>query len=80
MLILLKNLPNYFKDSIFKCFFKEHNRLLFFKKKQFFSQHRMIESVNLEEKITIKDITNPFRLKKELNYTAVKGIINLFRL
>ena len=40
----------------------------------------MIESVNLEEKITIKDIANPFRLKKELNYTAVKGIINLFRL
>ena len=29
MLVLLKNNPNYFKDSIFECFFKECNRLLF---------------------------------------------------
>ena len=30
MLVLLKNNLNYFKDSILECFFKEHNRLLFF--------------------------------------------------
>ena len=37
MLVLLKNCLNYFKDSIFECFFKEYNRLLFcFKKINFF--------------------------------------------
>ena len=36
MLVLLKNNLNYLKDIIFKCFFKEYNRLLFFKKKLFF--------------------------------------------
>ena len=34
----------------------------------------------MEKKIIIKDIRNPFRLKKELNYTAIKDIRNLFRL
>ena len=29
MLLLLKNHLNYLKDSIFECFFKEYNRLLF---------------------------------------------------
>ena len=29
MLILLKNHLNYLKDSIFECFFKGYNRLLF---------------------------------------------------
>ena len=33
MLELLKNFPNYLKDSIFEYFFKEYNRLLFFLKK-----------------------------------------------
>ena len=33
-----------------------------------------------EEENIIKDIRNQFRLRKELNYTAVKGIRNLFRL
>ena len=28
-LVLLKNNLNYFKDSIFECFFREYNRLLF---------------------------------------------------
>ena len=30
MLVLLKNHLNYFKDNIFKCFFKKYNRILFF--------------------------------------------------
>ena len=30
ILVLLKNNINYFKDSIFECFFKESNTLLFF--------------------------------------------------
>ena len=34
MLILLKNHLNYLEDSIFECFYKEYNRLLF--KKHFF--------------------------------------------
>ena len=29
-LLLPKNNLNYLKDSIFKCFFKEYNRFLFF--------------------------------------------------
>ena len=36
MLVLLKNHLNYLKDSIFECFFKKHNRLLFLLKKIFF--------------------------------------------
>ena len=37
MLVLLKNHLNYLKDSIFKCFFKEYNRLLsFLRKTNFF--------------------------------------------
>ena len=50
MLILLEHHANYFKDSIFECFFKQYNRLLFFqKKKKFFSQHIMMESLSLEK-------------------------------
>ena len=30
MLVLLKNHLNCLKDSIFKCFFKEYNRILLF--------------------------------------------------
>ena len=38
MLAFLKNRQNYFKDSIFECFFKEYNRLFIsFKKKFFFT-------------------------------------------
>ena len=29
MLLSIKNNLNYFKDSIFKCFFKEYNRFYF---------------------------------------------------
>ena len=40
MLVSLKIHLNYFKDSIFECFFKEYNRLLFifFQKNKFFHQ------------------------------------------
>ena len=63
MLVLLKNHLNYFKDSILECFFKEYNRLLFFKK-IFFLQHIMIERLCLEEENITKNIRNIFRLKK----------------
>ena len=36
ILVLLKNHLNYFKDNILVCFFKKYNRLLFFKKIDFF--------------------------------------------
>ena len=39
-----------------------------------------MESLCLEEENMTKNIRNPFRLKKELNYTAIEGIRNLFRL
>ena len=65
MLVLLKNHLNYLKESIFKCFFKEYHRLLYFFFN--FSQH-------------IKIIRNLFRLKKELNYTEIKDVRIFFRL
>ena len=37
-------------------------------------------SLSLEEENFIKYIRNIFRLKKELNYIAIKDIRNLFRL
>ena len=39
----------------------------------------MMESLSLEEENIIKDIRNFFRLKKQLNYTAINDIRNLFR-
>ena len=39
-----------------------------------------MESLSLEEENIAKDVRNFFRLKKELNYTAIKHITNLFRL
>ena len=39
-----------------------------------------MESLWLEEVSIMKDITNLFRLKKELNYTPIKNVINPFRL
>ena len=38
----------------------------------------MVESLSLEEENIIKDTGNLFRLKKELKYTPIKDIINLF--
>ena len=76
MLVLLKNRLNYIKDSIFERFFKEYNKLFFF----FFSEHKMMKSLILEDENIIRDIRNLFRLKNEINYTAIKDIRNLFRL
>ena len=39
-----------------------------------------MESLSPEEENIIKDIRNPFRLKKEQHYTAIKGMRNVFRL
>ena len=39
----------------------------------------MMKNWKLEEERMIKDIRNLFRLKKELNYTAIKDIGNRFR-
>ena len=50
ILLLLKNHMNYLKDNIFKCFFKEYDRLL--------------EKLRPKEENIIKDIRNLFRLKK----------------
>ena len=64
MLVLLKSYLNYLKQNIFKSFFKKYNRILFFEKKNFFSQHIIVESLNLKEENIIKVIRNFFRLKK----------------
>ena len=39
----------------------------------------MMENSRPEEEIIIKCIRNLFRLKRELNYTAIKDIRNLFK-
>ena len=39
-----------------------------------------MQSLSFEEENIIKDIRNLFRLKKEVNYTAIKYLTNLFRL
>ena len=39
-----------------------------------------MENLILEEENIIKDIRNPFRLKKELNYTAIIDRRSIFRL
>ena len=39
-----------------------------------------MENLILEEENIIKDIRKPFRLKKELNYTAIIDTRNIFRL
>ena len=55
MLALLKNYRNHYRHSIFKCFFKEYNRLLLCFFLNFFSQHIMMESLSnkKEEKLKI---------------------------
>ena len=40
----------------------------------------MIENPRSEKEKIIKEIRNHFRLEKILNYTAIKHIINFFRL
>ena len=63
MLVLLKNYLNYLKENAFlKSII---NRLLFFEKNKFFSQHIIMESLNLKEENLIKVIRNFFRLKKK---------------
>ena len=74
MLLLVKN---HLKDSLFKFFLKEYNRPFFLFHKMFFSQTITNESLSLEKENIIKDIRNLFRLKKKLNYTAIKDIRNL---
>ena len=64
ILVLLKSYLNYLKQNIFKCFFKMYNRILFFEKNKSFSQHMIVESLNLKEENIIKVIRNFFRLKK----------------
>ena len=39
-----------------------------------------MKNLSLEEENIVKDVRNLLRLKKELNYTEIKGISNLFRL
>ena len=51
-----------------------------YKKINFLSQHIMMENPKPEEENIIKDIRNPFRLRKELNYTTIKDKRNLFRI
>ena len=49
-------------------------RFLFGERERFKYKRKIKEFFTL-----FKDIRNPFRLKKELNYTAIKEIINLYR-
>ena len=72
MLLLPKDYLTYLKDNIFEWFFKKYNRLSFLKKNFFFMTYNDGKSKTWRR--------NLFRLKKELNYSAIKDIRNLFRL
>ena len=62
---------NGFLRNIIDCYFFEKKYFLFitYKKKK-----------RCLKKCIIKDIRNNFILKKELSYTAIKDIINIFRI
>ena len=74
MLVLLKNHLNYLQEKVF--FLRSMTDFYFFKKKQFFWQHIVMENPRPEEENIISDLRNLFRLKQELNYTAIKDIRN----
>ena len=81
VIVLLKNYLNYLKDSTFKCFFKEYNRLFFFFKKKISFTTLMMESLSLEEENIVKDIRNLFRLEKKtkaIKNRMLRDIENLF--
>ena len=53
---------------------------VFWKEIFFFFTTYKHKKLSLEEENIIEDIRNLFRLKNELNYTAIKDIRNVFRL
>ena len=57
--------------------FQEVKQTFIFLKRLIFSLHIMIKNPRPGEEKMIKDISNLFRLKKELNYTAVKDLFRL---
>ena len=73
-LVLLKNHLNYLKEILVKWVFKGYNRIFEKDIYIFFPQNLIMESLCSQKENRIKDITNLFRLKKELSYTAI--IIN----
>ena len=83
MLVLLKNHLNYHKDNFFAFlrsiyFPKGLIKVYFFLNIIFFITYNDKNPRPEEENIN-KGKGNPFRPKKELNYTAVNSIRNLFR-
>ena len=65
MLVSLKDNLNHLKNSIFEWVFKEHDILLSFFQKIFFSQHTVLESLSHEEENMIQDVRNYLRLEKK---------------
>ena len=57
--------------------FQEIKQTFIFLKRLIFSLRTMIKNPRPGEEKMIKDISNLFRLKKELNYTAVKDLFRL---
>ena len=57
--------------------FQEVKQTFIFLKRLIFSLQIMIKNPRPGEEKMIKDISNLFRLKKELNYTAVKDLFRL---
>ena len=76
MLVLPKNHLTYLKDNIFKWFFKKYNRLLSFNK----NYNIVCYFITYNDGKSKAWRRNLSRQKKELNYTAIKDIRNLFRL
>ena len=63
---------------ILKRFLRSATDTNFLKKYSIFSRYIMMESSSLEEENISKDVRNHFRLKRQMDNTAIKDIINIF--
>ena len=71
ILVFVKNHLNYLNDNTLECFFKKYNLLYFLQYYNLifffdiFSQYIMMKYPRPEKEKIIKDVKNPFRLKKK---------------
>ena len=79
MLVLTQIHMNYLQGNIFGCFLRSITNLYTFLKTRIFFITYNDGKLRFKKKKENGDIRHLFRLKKELNYTAINDIKNLFR-
>ena len=77
ILVQTENNLNYLKGNFLKFFFNKYNRLFF---KIFCSKYILVKNPRSEEEKIMKDIRNPFRLKKEVKVIKVIVLRNIKKL